>query len=49
MKTARLLASGFGVSIEALFSDDPKVPLWEALKSFDEAPLKRDLSTPEVA
>jgi transcriptional regulator with XRE-family HTH domain len=50
MKTARLLASGFGVSIEALFSEDPKVPLGEALRSFDEAPLGHsELSTPQVA
>jgi hypothetical protein len=44
------LAVGFGTSIEALFSDDPKVPLSEALKSFDEAPLgKRERSTPVVS
>jgi transcriptional regulator with XRE-family HTH domain len=50
MKTARLLAAGFGVSIEALFSDDPKVPLREALNSFDEAPLASDeRSTPRVS
>jgi transcriptional regulator with XRE-family HTH domain len=51
MKTARLLASGFGVSIEALFAEDPKVPLSEALGSFDEAPLAKrgGLSTQGVA
>jgi transcriptional regulator with XRE-family HTH domain len=39
--TARKLASGFGISLDALFSEDPKVPLREALTSFDEAPLAR--------
>jgi transcriptional regulator with XRE-family HTH domain len=39
--TARKLAAGFGISLDALFSEDPKVPLGEALASFDEAPLAR--------
>jgi DNA-binding XRE family transcriptional regulator len=41
LTTARKLAVGFGITTDALFAEDPKVPLGEALGSFDEAPLGR--------
>lgn len=50
LTTARKLAVGFGVTTDALFSEDPTVPLRQALDSFDEAPVRlAELSTRKMS